>query len=70
MIRGILIVLALGALGGWVGYEIADWWVATKMPSATFEAIMPLGAGLVLGTLAGLGTGIGIAYALGRRERG
>ena len=68
MITGIVVVLALGILGGWGGYEIADWWVQTKMPNAGLEAVMPLGAGLVLGAIAGLGLGIGIAYALGRRE--
>jgi hypothetical protein len=67
MIRGILVVLALGIVCGRIGLAMGNWWAAEKT-SGELETAFPPFAGTVLGAAAGIAIGVGIAYAVGRRD--
>ncbi len=69
MIRGLFVVLALGIVGGRLGLAAGNWWIDHRMPNAELEAIGPLFFGTAGGAVAGIGIGLAIAYALGKREQ-
>ncbi len=68
MIVGTLFLVVLTLIGGRVGYLAADWWVEREMPNAGMEELLPMAAGIVFGALAGLATGLAVAYVLGKRQ--
>ena len=64
MIVGILFVLALGVIGGRLGFMAGNAWAG----DGGLEDVVPLFVTTAAGALGGIGIGLGIAYVLGRRE--
>ncbi len=69
MKTGLAMLLGLALAGGLVGVRVGRWFLEENVREPTLEEPLYLGVGGILGTAGGLAVGLGIAYAIGRRER-